>query len=532
MSSPKKFAYSPATGLDLIEQITVGDALRRAADMAPDLPALKEGVIPDRRQWTYAELLTDAERVARAMLNYVNPGERVAIWASNVPEWILVQLGAALAGVTLVTVNPALRLQETAYILAHSGAAMVFHLDSYRGFDMTACLRAIQPELPDLRHTVVLSDWEQFCAQGTGTIALPRVSPDDIAQIQYTSGTTGRPKGAALRHRSIVNAARLALCRELGLSEGDSLVNPMPLFHTAGSAFQVLGCIQARATHVLPPAFDPELLLALVAAERACCFVCVPTMMRAILDDPASASAKLPSLRFVVCGGAPVEPALIGEVERKLAVPLLIAYGQTECSGLVSVTRRDDDPCDRYATIGLPIMGVEVRIVDPIERTLVMEVGAVGELCTRGYHVMARYHDDPEKTAEAFDDQGWLHTGDLASMDDNGRLKIEGRLKDMIIRGGENICPTEIEAALLEHQAVAEASVVGRPDDYWGEVVVAFVRLRPGINRAADELQAALASKLAQHKIPREWHFVDEFPLNATGKILKTELRKRAVEGT
>lgn len=531
-STGRQHSYVAATGRNLVEEITVGDALRQAAQAAPDIAALVERVDARQRirQWTYAELLIEAERVARAMLDHVDPGEKVAIWANNVPEWVLVQMGAALAGVILVTVNPALRLEETRHVLRHSEAAMVFHLDTYRGFGMTACLRTIEPHLPALRQSIVLSDWEDFCSHGVSSTALPSVHPEDIVQIQYTSGTTGRPKGARLRHRGVVNAAKLAMCQNFELDAGDSVVSPMPLFHTAGSGLHVLGCVQACATHVLMPNFDPSLQLALIEAERSCFFGGVATMLRAMLDHPAFVTTNLSSVRLAISGGAMVESALASEVESKVGVPLAIVYGLTECSGVISLTRSNDDPYDRKMTVGRAPPGIELQVVDPVERSSVISVGEVGELCTRGFHVMAGYHHEPEKTAQAIDDQGWLHTGDLASIDGRGYVKIEGRLNDMIIRGGENIYPTEIEGVLLMHTAVAEAAVIGVPDMFWGERVVAFVRLTSGMSSTPLELQSFLARHIAAHKIPKEWHFTDKLPINAAGKVLKTELRWRAAK--
>jgi fatty-acyl-CoA synthase len=525
-------AFVPVTGLDLIEDITVGDALRQAARDASALTALKEGAGPGQaaRRWTYAELLADAERVARALLESVDPGEKVAIWANNAPEWVLVQMGAALAGVTLVTVNPALRREEVKHVLGHSEAAVVIHIARYRQFDMTGCLWALQPQLPALRETILLSEWEAFCERGSGSIALPAVRPDDLAQIQYTSGTTGLPKGAVLRHRGIVNSARFAMRGKLRLSAGDCVVNSMPLFHTAGSVLHVLGCLQARATHVLMPNFDPGLQLALIDAERSSIFGGVPTMLRAMLEHHTFNTTDLSSVTSAMSGGALVEPALAREVQTKLRVPLSVIYGQTESCGLITMTCRDDSPDDQRNTVGHAFPGIEVQIVDPGDRSTVMSVGQVGEICTRGYHVMAGYHNDPEQTANAVDEDGWLHTGDLASMDVRGYFRIEGRLRDMIIRGGENIYPSEVETALVEHAAVAESAVVGIPDRYWGEQVVAFVRLASGATSTADELQSFLAQRLAPHKVPKGWYFVEAFPMNASGKILKTALREQATQ--
>lgn len=530
-NKPLDLAYSPATHPDLVEDLTVGDALRQAARDASDVTAVKEGLGPGRdvRQWTYTELLTEAERVARAMLEHVDPGDKVAIWAHNVPEWVLVQMGAALAGLTLVTVNPALRAGEAMHVLGHSGAAMVFHLDEYRQFDMTACLQALRPQLPALRRTIPLAEWNAFCRSGSDTTALPEVKPNDLAQIQYTSGTTGLPKGVALRHSGIVRSAKLSICQRLPISEGSLLVNPMPLFHTAGSVVMVLGSIQARAGLVLMPNFDPALQLALIESERSPMFGGVSTMLRAMLDHPAFGSTDLSAVSFAISGGAMVEPTLAREVESKVGVPLSIIYGQTECSPVISMTSPDDEPVDRETTVGRAVPGVEVQIVDRADRTSVVRVGDVGEICTRGYHVMAGYHNDPQQTDKTIDGQGWLHTGDLGSMDERGYLRIEGRVSDMIIRGGENIYPREIEDMLITHAAVVEAAVVGVPDDYWGERVTAFVRLAVGMAIRSEELQSFLVSRLAPHKIPHEWHFVEEFPLNATGKVLKKELREQAM---
>ena len=405
----------------------------------------------------------------------------------------------------------------------------MFHVDEYRQFDMTACLQALRPQLPALRQTVRLTEWNAFCRRGVDTTALPDVAPNDLAQIQYTSGTTGLPKGAALRHRGIVNSAKLSVCQLLPISAGSSLVNPMPLFHTAGSVVMVLGSIQARAGLVLMPNFDAGLQLALIESERSPMFGGVSTMFRALLDHPTFGSTDLSSVSFAISGGAVVEPAFAREVESKVGAPLSIIYGQTECSPVISMTRPDDESLDRENSVGRTVPGVEVEIVDLADRTSVVRVGEVGEICTRGYHVMAGYHDDPEQTDKTIDDQGWLHTGDLASMDARGYLQIEGRISDMISRGGENIYPREIEDLLITHAAVAEAAVVGVPDDYWGEQVAAFIRLAVGMAIESVELQSFLASHLAPHKIPSEWHFVEQFPLNATGKVLKKELRQQAV---
>lgn len=523
-------ALVPLRGADLIEEATVGDVLRRTASQSPEALALIEGLPPgqSRREWTYAQLLADSEHAARAMLEHAEPGDKVAIWANNVPEWILVQMGAALAGMTLVTVNPALKPDEAAYVLRNSGAAMVFHVDNYRDLNLTESLDQLVPQLPNLRSSIRLAEWSGFCAQGSDTTPLPLVSPDNIAQIQYTSGTTGLPKGARLRHRGIVNNSRLSFADRVPSLHGARLVHPMPLFHTAGSVIVTLGAIQAQAAQVLMPTFNPGLQLALIESERSTLFGGVSTMLRALLDHPDFGRTDLSSVTVAISGGAMVERPLAREVEARVGVPLVITYGQTECSPTITMTRPEDSPEVRTTTVGRALPGVEMKIVDPADNSKVVAVDETGEMCTRGYHVMIGYHDDSVKTAEAIDSDGWLHTGDLASMDAEGNVQIAGRLKDMIIRGGENIYPTEIETALLGHEAVQEAAVIGLPDDYWGETVAAFVRLSSDAQVTPEALESYLTAQLAKHKVPRRWYFVDDFPLTASGKILKNDLRTRA----
>jgi len=448
-----------------------------------------------------------------------------------VPEWILVQMGAALAGLTVVTVNPALRRDEAAHVLRNSNAAAVFHVDEYRGSDLTTCLDEIADQTPNLRTKIRLDRWDEFCARGHSSTPLPEVRPDDVAQIQYTSGTTGTPKGAVLRHRSLVNNSRLSFAHRLSSVHAAPLVHAMPLFHTAGSVLLTLGSVQTQSTQVLMPTFKPDLQLALIESERSVLFGGVPTMLRAMLDHKDFERTDLSSVTVALSGGAVVEHTLVEEVEARVGVPFVILYGQTECSPTITMTHPDDAPEVRATTVGRALPGVEVKLVDPADPNRAVVTGEVGEVCTRGFHVMAGYHDNPGQTADAIDSDGWLHTGDLASMDRNGNLRVVGRIKDMIIRGGENIYPSEVEAATLEHEAVAEAAVVGIPDDYWGEELAAFVKLRTGVLADPGQLEGFLATKIARHKVPRHWHFVDEFPLTASGKILKTKLKDLARDG-
>jgi fatty-acyl-CoA synthase len=507
---------------------TVGQLLRQAAAEYPDVLAVREGLAPGRpvRSWSYAELLADAERVARALLTIVEPGERVALWANNLPEWLLVQFGTALAGVTLVTVNPALGFEETGYVLGHSGAVAVFHADRYRDFDMAAALQNLRYALPKLRHSISLGRLWQWCDRGGRTTPLPPVSPADIAQIQYTSGTTGRPKGAALRHLGLTHTARFVADR-LGLGCGDTLVHAMPLFHAGGSVLITLGCIQARGANILLPNFDAAAQLALIETEHSAVVAGVPTMLRAMLSHPTFRTTDTSSVRFALTGGATVEPAFAREVEERLGVPLCVVYGQTETSAMITMTTPADTAADRISSVGRPIPDVEVRIADIDRPRADCAIGEVGEICTRGPHVMAGYHGHDDRAGSVVDSEQWLHTGDLGSLDERGYLSIRGRLKDMVIVGGENIYPAEIEGALVAHPAVAEAAVVGVPDEYWGENLVGFVRLVEGASCSPEDMQRFLATSLASHKIPRQWSIVESFPLNASGKILKTELQLR-----
>jgi acyl-CoA synthetase (AMP-forming)/AMP-acid ligase II len=516
----------PADTSVALVDLTVGDALREAAAAAPDTTALVEGAVDPagRRRWSFAELLEASERAARALLGRFAPGERVAVWANNLPEWVILELAAALAGITIVTVNPALRARELAYVLGQSRADGIFLVPQYRGSRMAEMVEQLRGDLRVLREVVSFADWEAFCAEGAPERALPAVRPHAAAQIQYSSGTTGSPKGAVLHHRGIVNNARLYTAR-LGLPPGNVQLSAMPLFHTAGCVMAVLGAVVTRGTLILPPYFDPGLMLGLIAAERPDTLAGVPTMLIAILDHPGFATTDTSSVRRLFTGGAVVPPELVGRVETAFGAPVSIVFAQTEASPVITQTSPQDSLEDRAHTLGRPLPQTQVKIVDPASGQTVAP-GVIGELCTRGYHVMTGYFQDPKMTAAAIDADGWLHTGDLASMDQRGYCRIAGRLKDMIIRGGENIYPREIEQVLFGHPTVADVAVVGVPDARWGEQVAAFVRPAPGQRPDPDELFAYCRQHLAPHKTPRYWTVLDEFPLTPSGKVQKFLLRK------
>ena len=523
-------SYWAADPSEPIVDSTVGALLRRTAAEVPDRTALVSGVPGQQdRRWTYASLLADAERCAWSLLEWFSPGDRVAVWAPNIPEWVVLEIGAALAGVVLVTVNPAYRPAELAYVLRQSGASGLFLTREFRGNPMLATFESVQPDLPALEHRVVFDDeWDAFCEMGVpGQGELPEVAPDDAAQIQYTSGTTGFPKGALLHHRGIVNNGRLCAQR-FEVRDGDVWINPMPLFHTGGCVLGALGSVSARATHIPILLFDPAMVLALIESERGNVMGAVPTMLIALMEHPDFHRRDLSSLRSVLSGGSTVPADLVRRIESTLGVRFGIVYGQTESSPVITQTRLDDSPDDKALTIGQPLPQTEVKIVDPATGDVV-PVGVVGELCTRGYLVMKGYYEMPEATAEAIDADGWLHTGDLCSMDERGYCTVEGRLKDMIIRGGENIYPREIEELLFTHPGVADVAVVGIPDDKWGEIVGAFIRRSGEVGEA--ELRSFVRERLAPQKAPERWWFVDEFPLTPSGKVQKFVLREKAVKG-
>jgi fatty-acyl-CoA synthase len=489
--------------------MTVGDVLRRAAERAPGRDGLVDA--DGGRRWTYAELLADSERVARALLARFTPGERVAACTPNRPELVLLQFGAALAGLTLVPLNPLLRRGELQYVLGHAGAAGILAAEEHRGHRIADTIASL--DLPALRDVIVPgAGWDALLA-GAGDAQLPHVGPDDLGQIQFTSGTTGNPKGVRITHRGMVLTAEAFAERE-HVADGAAWVNPMPLFHTAGNVLGTLGATWACAPHVALP-FEPARTLATAAAERAGMLSAAPTLLHTMLEHPSFADADLGALEVVMTGGSTVEPSFVRRVEEGFGARLSITFGMTETCGAAMVTAPEDAQADRETTVGRPLAHTEVRIADN------------GELCLRGPRVTPGYHDLPEETERAIDADGWLHTGDLASMDERGYVRIQGRLKDMIKRGGENIAPAEVEACLAEHPAVAEAAVVGLPDERWGEVVVAYVR-PSGATPDVAELVAHCREHLASFKLPRRWAFVDSMPLTASGKIRRTELRERA----
>jgi fatty-acyl-CoA synthase len=462
--------------------------------------------------------------VARALLVRFRPGERVAAWAPNCAEWVLLQQGASLAGLVLVTINPANRQRELDYVLRQSRAAGIFFAPEYRGFDLAAAVRTAGAAAPELREAVSFADWAQFLGTSDATKTLPPIAPGDPAQIQYTSGTTGFPKGALLHHRGIINASRF-VARGAGAGEGAVWINAMPMFHIGGGALTEIGTFASRGTYVLMPAFDAGLMLELIETYRGTITLVVPTMLSALLSHPDLEKRDTGSLDSIMSGASFVPAELVTRAKEAFGCQFSIVFGQTELHGVVTQTHLDDSAEDQSLTIGRPLPLVDVKIIDP-ESGATVPQGTRGEICVRGYQTMLEYFEQPDQTALALSADGWLRTGDLASMDNRGYLTITGRLKDMIIRGGENIYPRELEDVLGSHPGVAAVAVVGVRDETWGEQVGAvIVAAGAGPAPSAEALRGYCRERLANFKAPSFWYFVDDLPTTATGKIQKYVLR-------
>lgn len=517
---------------------TIGAQLEITADRFPDATALVD--VPTGRRWTYAELLSESRALAAGLLrNGIRPGERVGVWAPNVAEWVIIQFGTALAGVILVNLNPAYRQRELEYALNQSGIVAVFTLTSFKTSEYVAMLNAAREQAPQLREVIAFGsdDWQRYVTPpsedelaGLADVA-DGLRADDPINIQYTSGTTGYPKGATLSHSNILNNGYL-VGELLDYTEKDSICIPVPFYHCFGMVMGNLAAITHGSAMVIPgPAFAPEDALAAVAAEKCTSLYGVPTMFIAELALAEFDSYDLSSLRTGIMAGSPCpEEVMRKVVDRMGMTEVSICYGMTETSPVSTQTRVDDALELRVGTVGRVGPHLEVQVIDPIDGTPVPR-GEVGEFCTRGYSVMKGYWNDPEKTAEAIDSDGWMHTGDLATMDDNGYVRITGRIKDMVIRGGENIYPREIEEFLYTHPDILDAQVIGVPDEKYGEELMVWVRLRDGVDSfTADDLRAFAEGKIARHKVPRYVHVVAEFPMTVSGKIRKVQMREESVD--
>jgi fatty-acyl-CoA synthase len=516
---------------------TIGACLRRTAARWGDREALVD--VPGGGRWTYRQLDDEVDVLARALIGLgVAKGERVGIWAPNRPEWVLVQCATARIGAILVNINPAYRTDELRYVLRQAGVGMLVAASQFRDSDYRAMVDEARPHCPGLTTVAYLDtgDWAGLMRRGSGVgrdeleKREAELSCDDPINIQYTSGTTGFPKGATLSHHNILNNGYF-VARRQSWSEADRVCVPVPFYHCFGNVIGNLGAITHGACVVIPAAaFDPRATLTAVERERCTVLYGVPTMFIAELADPEFGSFDLSSLRTGIMAGSPCPVEVMKRVIADMGMAeITICYGMTETAPAATQSRPSDDLHRRVSTVGTPLPHVEVKIVDPATG-LTLPRGEPGEFCTRGYSVMLGYWEMPEQTAAAVDRARWMHTGDLAVMDADGYLAIVGRIKDLVIRGGENIYPAEIEDFLHTHPDIVDAQVIGVPDARYGEEVMAWVIQRDGTEPLTpDTLRAFCGGRLAHYKIPRYVKVVAGFPLTVTGKIRKVEMREQSV---
>ena len=515
---------------------TIGENLDRTVSRFPDRPALVD--VPAGRRWSYAELAADVDALALGLLAAgVSVGDRVGIWAPNCAEWVLTQYATAKIGAILVNINPAYRTSELEFVLNQSGARLLVAAQRLKTSDYAAMIDEVRPRCAALEQVVLLGtgEWDALLETGRradrAALGAIELSADDPINIQYTSGTTGFPKGATLSHHNILNNGYFVgeLCH---YTHEDKICIPVPFYHCFGMVMGNLAATSHGAAMVIPaPSFDPVATLEAVQAERCTSLYGVPTMFIAELAVPDFGRFDLSSLRTGIMAGSPCPVEVMKQVIDRMGMSeVSICYGMTETSPVSTQTRVDDSIERRVATVGRAGPHVEVKVIDPATGRAVPR-GTPGELCTRGYSVMLGYWRQPDKTAEAIDAARWMHTGDLAVMDDDGYLSITGRIKDMVIRGGENIYPREVEEFLYTHPDILDAQVIGVPDAKWGEELMAWVRMRPGATPlTAEALREFCLGKLAHYKIPRYVHITDEFPMTVTGKVRKVEMRERSTE--
>lgn len=535
--------------------VTVGKLLEQMADTYPEHEAVVYSDLNLR--YSYKQFDEICRQVAKGLMKLgIAKGENVLIWATNQPEWLTSQFSTGKMGAVLVTVNTNYRAVELEYLLRQSDSTTIILMESFKGTSYLEMLYEIVPELKDsepgqlkserlpyLKNVILLGEkrypgmflWSDIVQKGSEISdeeldgLMDSLDEDEVINMQYTSGTTGFPKGVMLTHRNIVNNARnIAEC--MNLTHKDRMCIPVPFFHCFGCVLGTLSCVSVGATMVPVPEFDPVKVLKTVQDEKCTALHGVPTMFIAELRHPDFASFDLSLLRTGIMAGSPCPIEVMKEVVGKMgATEITIAYGQTESSPVITQTRTQDEIELRVATVGRALPNVEVKIVEP-GTSEELPRGAQGELCTRGYHVMKGYYKNPEATDKVLDQDGWLHTGDLAVMEENGYVKITGRLKDLIIRGGENIYPREIEEFLYTHPKVMDVQVVGVPDEKFGEEVMAWIRLKEGETATSDELKEYCFQRISRFKVPRYIEFCDEYPMTASGKIQKFKLREQAID--
>jgi fatty-acyl-CoA synthase len=516
---------------------TIGGNFDRTVATFGGRPALVD--IAAGRRWTYRELAEDVNALAAGLLGLgIAKGDRVGIWSPNRAEWTLIQYATAKIGAILVNINPAYGSRELEYVLNQSGVRMLVAAPSFRSSDYAGMIGEVRTHCPGLQHVVLLGSagWDSLTSRGrqagpTQAQAQASLSADDPINIQYTSGTTGFPKGATLSHHNILNNGFFVgeLCR---YTSDDRICIPVPFYHCFGMVMGNLAATSHGACMVIPaPAFEPAATLAAVQQERCTSLYGVPTMFIAELSLPDFGSYDLTSLRTGIMAGSPCPVEVMKQVvERMHMAEVSICYGMTETSPVSTQTRHDDSIDRRVSTVGRVGPHLEIKIIDPATG-LTVPYGQPGELCTRGYSVMLGYWAQPDKTAEAIDQARWMHTGDLAVMDADGYVNITGRIKDMVIRGGENVYPREVEELLYTHTDILDAQVIGVPDTKYGEELMVWVRMREGAAPVtAESVREFCTGKIARYKIPRYVHLVEAFPMTVTGKIRKVEMRDRSIE--
>ncbi len=557
------------TGTPLLTT-TVGNLLDQRANTFPEREALVYSNYPEFGgtldiRWSYQEYRARADEVARGLLALgLRKGEHIAVWAANLPEWPLLQMAAAKAGLVLVTINPSYYSTELEYVLKQGDIVALFFMARVRDHDCITTVRSLttpgphygavtSQRLPLLRYLCLLGmsppgltgplsethDWRpalfrELIAAGEQVsdeelhARQASIQPHDAAMIQYTSGTTGFPKGALLSHFNIINNAAMFMDR-WELTGEDRTCTAMPFFHVGGCVLAVLGALyKAIPLHPMI-AFDPLKAMRIISSEHCTTMGAVPTMLMAILRHPDFANYDLSSLRTIVSGAASVPVYLMEQVKERIGSDIAIVFGQTESSGGITLTRPSDSFELKAATVGVPLAHSEVKIINPATGTLV-RCGETGELCCRGFLVMQGYYKMPEKTAETIDRDGWLHSGDLATMNEQGYINIVGRLKEMIIRGGENIYPREIEEFLIRHPKIADVQVLGIPDAYFGEEILAVIQAKEDTVLDEDEVRTYCRGRISHQKIPRYIQFVATYPLTASGKVQKFKLRETAIK--
>ncbi|MFF5756897.1 AMP-binding protein [Streptomyces longwoodensis] len=525
---PTPLSYAHGTGDTVLLGDTIGANLDRAVAAWPDREALVD--VASSRRWTYAQFGAAVEELARALrVTGVAKGDRVGIWAVNCPEWVLVQYATARIGAIMVNINPAYRTHEVEYVLNQAGVCLLVASLSHKGSDYRAMVDQVRGRCPALREVVYIGDpsWEALLGRARPDVTYDELSCDDPINIQYTSGTTGFPKGATLSHHNILNNG-FFVGELISYTEQDRVCVPVPFYHCFGMVMGNLAATSHGACLVIPaPSFDPAATLEAVQRERCTSLYGVPTMFIAELNLPDFASYDLSSLRTGIMAGSPCPVEVMKRVMAEMHMEeVSICYGMTETSPVSLQTRVDDGLEHRTATVGRVLPHLEVKVVDPVTG-VTLPRGTAGELCTRGYSVMLGYWQEPEKTAEAVDAARWMHTGDLAVMRPDGYVEIVGRIKDMIIRGGENIYPREIEEFLYGHPKVRDVQVVGVPHATYGEEVLACVIPRdPADPPTLEEVRAFCAGRLAHYKVPSRLQVLDAFPMTVSGKVRKVELRE------